>query len=363
MNRLPIAVANFATTDERKEGYLKMAEYCAAFSAGKTSLGEKTFAEADKIMSDWFLNEIEFMSGKKLENFSGNLEVFANLGDVQQVGFAILGIATDLILPDTLSNDLGHISELKFGAFGETLKIDMKPRDLFVVSKGGRNKRSFDLKRQFMGTATIVPERHVISVGVSLYDILTGAYSLAEFIMKAVRSLEVQFRYDIYDAFSTAVKTLATSGDTQLQFAGYTQDDAIKLAQKVTAWNGGARAIFLGTKLAISKMLPASSNYRFDLGSEYARVGHVREFFGFDVLELEQIADYTTEFKLKLNDEEIYVISPLSDKIVKCFVEGSTLSNVNGNFANANLQVGADLSKSWGVGVYTSALAGVITLS
>ena len=362
MNRLPMTVANFATTDERKEGYLRMPEYCAAFSAGKIPLGEKTFAEADKIMSDWFLKEVETMSGKSLENFSNNLEVFANMRDVQEVSFAILGMVTDLILPDALIKDLGYLVDIKFGAFGESLKIDMQPRDLFVVSKGGRNKRSFDLKRQYKGTATIIPEPRTISVGISLYDILRGAYSLAEFIMKAVRSLEAQMKYDIYDAFTTAVNTLSAAGDSKLKFAGYVETDAISLAQKVTAWNGGKKAIFLGTRVALKSMLPASTNYRFTLGDEYFTLGHVRDFNGFAVVELEQIADYTTEFKLKLKDDEIYVISPMSDKIIKGFVEGSTLSNVNGNFANANLQVGADLVKSWGVGAHTSSIAGVIIL-
>ena len=50
--------------------------------------------------------------------------------------------------------------------------------------------------------------------------------------------------------FSTAMNALSSSGDTQLKVAGYSQSDAIGLAQKVTAWNGSKKAVFLGTKLA-----------------------------------------------------------------------------------------------------------------
>jgi hypothetical protein len=362
MNKLPITVANFAANNEdRLEGYKKMTEYYQAFCAGKTPINGVSFSEANEKVHGWFMEEIKTLSGKDPANYS-DLAMYANFTDVKEAAFAIVGMVTDLIIPDSLTKSM-PIANIAYGAWGDSLKIDMQPRDLFIVSKGGRAKRSFDIKRQFKGTATIIPEPHVLTVGVSLYDILTGKYSLAEFIMKAVMSLEVNMKYDIYDAFTTALNALATSGTAKLKYAGYTQDDAIELAQKVTAWNGGKKAIFLGTNVALSKILPASTNYRFDLGSEYTKIGHVRDFFGFDCVELEQIADYKTEFSLKIANDEIYVISPMSDTIVKGFVEGSTLTNVNGNYANANLQVGADLYKSYNFGVHTSSIAGIIDLA
>ena len=63
-----------------------------------------------------------------------------------------------------------------------------------------------------------------------------------------------------------------------------------------------------------------------------------------------------------LDDEKIYVLCPGTDKLVKVFVEGSTLANNETNFYNANLQQVATLYKSYGVGAFTSALAGEIAL-
>ena len=256
------------------------------------------------------------------------------------------------------------IAEVKNGAWGDSLKIDLKPRDLFIVSKGGRNRRTYDITRQFKGEKTIVPEVHGITVGISLYDVLRGAYSLAEFVSKAVLSIETQMRYDIYDAFAAAMNALPNSaGAGQLRVTGWSQDTAIALAQKIQAWNGGAKPVFLGTKLALSKILPASTNARILLGDEYVRVGYMRDFMGISTVELEQVADYTTEFAVKLDDDKIYVVCPGTDKMVKVFIEGSTLSNVDAPYANANLQQTATLYKSYGVGAVSSALAGVIELS
>jgi hypothetical protein len=363
MNQMPISVLTFTAGDEdRKEGYSKFVEYVKAFEKKEDTVGNVSFAEADAKMLDFVKEEIFYMTGKKTENFR-RIEDYCNNTDVKEAFFAIVGMLTDLVMPDALIKDISAIATIKNVGWGESLKIDMQPRDLFVVSKGGRGKRSFDIKRQFKGTATIIPEPRDISVGISLYDILRGAYNLAELVMKAVLSLEVQVKYDVYDALSTAMNALSTTGDTKLKVAGYSQSDAIGLAQKVTAWNGGRKAIFLGTKLALSTILPASTNYRFDLGSEYVKMGHLRDFFGFDVVELEQIADYTTEFKVKLSDTQIYVVSPGADKIIKVLFEGSTMSNVHGNYDKANLIVNGDLSKSWGVGAYTSAIGGLITVT
>ena len=361
--RLPNSVLNFTTNDEeRKNAYSKFVEYYESYINGKkSSAAGTTFEEMNSKMLKFYTDEIERMSGRKVSDYN-DLATFCNFSDVRESAFAIIGMITDLIIPDTLIKDLGVIAEVKNGAWGDTLKVEIEPRDLFVVAKGGRAKRDFDITRQFKGEKTVVPEVHAISVGISLYDVLRGAYTLAEFVRKAVLSIETEMRYDIYDAFATMMNSLPTSGSAALKISGFSQDSAIALAQKVSAWNGGRQAIFLGTKLALSKILPASTNTRILLGDEYIKVGYLRDFFGVSCVELEQVADYKTEFAVKLDDEKIYVLCPGTDKLVKVFVEGSTLANNETNFYNANLQQVATLYKSYGVGAFTSALAGEIAL-
>lgn len=364
MAKLPSNILAFtAGSAERNEGYANFVEYYSVYKEGKTQNenGVK-FSEMDSKMLSFFSDEIARLSGKKQSDVN-DLATYCNFSDVKEAAFAVVGMLTDLIIPDALIKDLGIIAEVKNGGWGDSLKVDLKPRDLFVVSKGGRARRTFDIERQFKGEKTIVPEVRAITVGISLYDVLKGTYSLAEFVAKAVLSIETQMKYDIYDAFAAAMGALSNvAGAGQLRISGFSQDTAIALAQKVQAWNGGAKPVFLGTKLALSKILPASTNSRILLGDEYVKVGYMRDFMGISTVELEQVADYTTEFAVKLDDEKIYIICPGTDKMVKVFVEGSTLSNVEGNYANANLQQVATLYKSYGVGAISSAIAGVIEL-
>lgn len=365
MTKLPNNILAFtANSADRQEGYKNFVEYYSLYKEGKTSNSAGvTLSEMSDTMLNFFKDEVERLSGKRQSDVN-DLAQYCNFTAVKEAAFAVVGMLTDLIIPDALIKDIGVLAEIKSGAWGDSLKVDLKPRDLFVVSKGGRNRRTYDVTRQFKGEKTIVPEFRGVSVGISLYDVLTGKYSLAEFVSKAVLSLEVNMKYDIYDAFAKAMSELSnTTGAGQLRISGWEQDSAIALAQKVQAWNQGAKPVFLGTKLALSKILPASTNARILLGDEYVRVGYMRDFMGISTVELEQVADYQTEFAVKLDDKKVYVICPGTDKMVKVFIEGGTLANVDGNFTNANLTQSATLYKSYGVGAVSSALAGVIELA
>lgn len=364
MIKLTNSILNFtANSTERREGYKSFVEYYELYKSGKRA-NEKgvTLEEMNDKMLKLFTDEIERMSGKKMSTYS-DIATYTSFSDVQQAAFAVIGMITDLIIPDALIKDLGYIAEIKNGGWGESLKVELQPRDLFVVSKGGRNRRRYDITRFYKGESTIIPEPHGITVGISLYDILTKKISLAELVSRAAQSMEVNVKRDIYYVFAQAMDNLPSSGTNSLLVNGWSTDAAVKLIQKVEAWNGGAKAIMLGTKLALSKVIPESTNVRFLLGDDYFKLGHLREYFGTSVIEMEQIADYNTEFGVLLPDDKIYVICPGVDKAVKVFFEGSTQSKIDTDYENANLVVTGTIYKSYGVGAISSALAGVIKLS
>ena len=181
--RLPNSVLAFTANDtERKDAYSKFVEYYESYMNGKkSSPNGTTFEEMNSKMLQFYKDEVERMSGRKISDYA-DLAQFCNFSDVRESAFAIIGMITDLIIPDALWKDFGAIAEIKNGAWGDTLKVDIEPRDLLIVAKGGRARRDFDITRQYKGEKTIVPEVHAISVGISLYDVLRGAYTLAELL-------------------------------------------------------------------------------------------------------------------------------------------------------------------------------------
>jgi len=291
-----------------------------------------------------------------------NFAVWANDPTVKYHTFAVVGAMIDAIIPETIIDSIGVYADIRFAGFGDSFQFNIEPRDLFAVSRVSKGKRTGFCQKQFGTTKTLAPVNHRCTVQVSLYKVLCGQESLAKFTMKAVRSIESELTYNTYDAMVAGLNAI-TPGANTLHLASYTQDGAINLAQKVTAWNQNNKAVFVGTQIALSKILPADTNYRYLLDSDYVKFGYIKEFGGFGILVLPQIADYTSgTFGLKLADNEIYVISPSSDKLVKVGIEGDTLTYVDDIDSNANLTQNATINKMWDVGFMTSSIAGLIEL-
>jgi len=276
--------------------------------------------------------------------------------------FAVIGAMVDAILPDAIIDSVGLYTDVRVGGYSDSFSFDIKSRDLFVVSKAGKGKRTSEVHKQFEGQVTIVPEFHDITVQVALYKVLAGKENLAEFALKAAKSLEAQMTVDAYNAFNTAMESLDNAGDDLLRVAGYSQSTFVELCQKVTAWNGGNKSIAVGTQLALQSILPGDANYRYDLESDFAKIGFVKTAFGTDLMVLPQVAS-SSPFTLALDDNNIYILSPSAQKLIKLCLEGATLSITNGIYDNANLTQNTTMKKSWGCGVATSSVAAIITLS
>lgn len=373
--RIPTQVLQFAGGDQNLGMYKMFADYWNHYQAmnGKAVDYQKTtvvdgkevelsFSEKEDRLNKALIKEIVRKAGiSDISQFP--LEQWAGHPTLRWASFAVVSALIDMILPQSLIQTIGLYSSIKAIGWGDSAAFDIKPRDLFVVSKAGRGMRQAELQKQFNGQVTILPEPRQISVSVSLYRVLSGKESLSDFVAKALASLETQMTYDVYAAFATAMGAISNTASTGLRVAGYSQAEFVRLSQTVRAWNGGATPLAIGTQAALANILPADANYRYDLSSEYVKLGYIRNFQQTDIMMLPQIADYATPFGLKLADNRVWIVSPSVDKIVKVVLEGSMLSYMDDVYANANLVQNATLQKSYGIGVATNSVGATIELS
>jgi len=320
-----------------------------------------SFEEKEALMNAALKREILRVSS--IQNFAEfPLEAWVTNPMLSWATFAVVSAMIDMILPESIIDTIGAYAEVRTIGWGDTAVFDVEPRDLFVVSKAGHGQRSTEVHKQFRGTISITPVMHELTVAVSLYKVLAGQESLATFVSKVVRSLETELSTNVYDAFASAAAALPTTATTGLQVAGYSQAALVRLCQQVTAWNQGAKAVIMGTQLALVNVLPDDGNYRYFLEDDYMKLGFVKSAFGFDVIALPQVADLVTPFGLRLANERLWILSPSSQKLIKVVLEGSTLSNTDSTFANANMLQKSSMYKSWGAGVATNSVAGVLTI-
>jgi hypothetical protein len=217
---------------------------------------ELTFAKKEEELNAALKKEILRKAGiTDISQFP--LETWSNHPLLKWAAFAVVSAVVDMILPETLIKSIGIFTDIKSIGWGDSAAFDVKPRDLFVVSKAGRAKRTTEVHRQYTGQVVVLPELRELTVGVSLQKILAGKESLAEFLSKAVLSMESQVTVDAYTAFAAAMAAIDNTASTGLRTAGYSQSEFVRLSQTVKAYNMGAEPVAIGTQAALASILPA----------------------------------------------------------------------------------------------------------
>jgi hypothetical protein len=320
-----------------------------------------SFAEKEELLNASLIREIGKRAGV---DFSAQaIEQVANHPLVSWAAGNIVSQMIDAVLPDTIIDSTSAYAEVRQIGLGESALFDIDSRDLFPVSKAGRlGMREAEMHKATTGQVTMIPEMRQVTVGVSLFRVLTGQESLAKFTAKVLRSIEAAMTKDIYDVFAAATLALSTTASTGLRVIGYTQADLTKLAQKVSAFSGGASPVVLGTKVALGSIFPDDANYRYEIDSEFVKLGYLRTISGINVFEMPQVADWTSPFATLLSDAYIYIVAPGTDKIVKVVLGGAMMSNVNGPYQTATLMQNATMWKAWKCAVVTSSVGAHMTL-
>lgn len=323
---------------------------------------ELTFAEKEDKLNAALKREIMRAAG--ITNFDAfPVAAWQSHPTLRWASFAVVSAMIDMILPDVIVDTMGAFSEVRNIALGDIAQFTVKPNELFVVSKASRlGKRTTELHKWYSGEVTVLPEAREMTVYVSLIKVLEGRESLAEFVTTMVRSFEYSVNLDVYTAFTAAMDSIPVVPNTGLNVAGYTAAEFARLGQAVRTWNGGSNVVAMGTQVALSKILPANANYRYDIDSDFVRLGYLNNFHGVQTMVMPQMADLSNPFGLRLPDNKIYFFSTGSQKIVKVVFEGSTLSWQDGPYDRANLMQTSTMWKSWGTGIVTNAVAGVMTV-
>lgn len=366
--KIPAHVASFSQQFNITEVFEKFTDlfnhYLANNGSAKAEYDKTvSFAEKEQKMNETLIKAIETVSGIPSTMGFAKESMISN-PNYNWATFAIVNALVDMVIPDTLLDSIGAYTGIKTGGLNDSFTYHIKSNDLFTVTKvGNGGKRVSNAQKDFEGIATLVPVERDITVQVSLYRVLNGDESLAEFVMKAARSMETEMTLDAYSAFSTAMDALPNTVGSGLRIAGYSQDGIVNLAEVVGGYNNGAKPVIMGTQTALSKVVPSDSNYRYQLESDYVTMGYVKTAFNYDLMVMSQKVDWKDKFKTVLNNKRLYIISPSAQKIVQQAIAGATTSIATGAYDNANLTQTTTLKKKWATGVITNATAGVITLA
>lgn len=341
---------------------------CINEKKGAVAFADHSKEEMNKLINKAFAAELGKQAGVEFSDNMSKTDVQRQCNNPMVKYFAnqIQDVLIDAVFPIVLgASSLKYIADVKYADLGDTIKFDIKSNALFTVSKAGFRQRETNKQRTFRTTVTMYGENHELTVGTTLFEVITNQSYVAEEIMKIARSMELAMYTECVEAFENTMNGLTNS----LKVGGYSEAALVELCQKVQAYNGGAKPIIIGTPLAVKDITPDAwgnttiPNIMGLLDDSYVRMGYIPTFNGYQVIPVEQTADLTSDdYGLKLDDNKLYVISPAADKVMKLGVFGGTMSHTDAPYDKANLAINTTTTKAWGVECVTNAVAGVVEL-
>lgn len=289
--------------------------------------------EKESKVTECFFSEVEKRAGVVRAGVSP--EQWASHPNVKWAAMSVLEATVNSILPATVNPSIGLYTDIRYVGYGDIVKFKVKPRTLFTLSKGAHGERTTFRQRQFDGDVIITPQEHIITVFTDMYRVLAGKENLAEFIRLVALSIETEMTKEATLAMTTGMAQGTYPAALSISGA-FDATRLITLGETVQAYNYGVRPVIAGTATALSKVLPDSSlGFRGMYGADNATIGLIKDFYGFDLLRLPQVAT-GVNFGLAIDPNTLYVITPALDKLVKGVVS-NTLTNSNQYYENADL--------------------------
>ena len=319
------------------------------FSTKKQYSQSKTLEEKEMIVNAAIAKEVDKLAG--VDTSLINKEAYATNPTYLWANNAVINKLVDMVIPDILTEDFLNVAEVVQIGYGDSAEFDIKSSDLFYVSKTGNSRRHVEAQRQFTGHTSIPVSNHVITTETDMYRVLAGKESPAEYAMKVVLSIESEIAKDIMAAITSSFTTLGT----KFKENSYDEKAFQKLATRVTAANGGARAVAMGTDLALSTVLPSDDYLKMGLGEDYTKVGYLPVFKKVPLIGISQKIDWTSEdYGFALPDDKIFFISPGAPKLIKIVIEGGSLTFSDDFASNGNLTQVSSLHSRFGVGLVSN---------
>lgn len=224
----------------------------------------------------------------------------------------------------------------------------------------GTGERTSFRQTKFAKDVIVAPVEHIITIYVDMYRVLAGKDSIGLFLRNVVLSVEQDMYAEAISALTTGL-TAATAGTAYTYSGNFDMTSLLQMAQRVEVYNSGVQPVIAGSAVALSKVIPNSAyGWRMNVDGRNPAIELVQSVYGYPVLKLNQAA--AKNGGLVLPDNQIFVVSPAQDKLVKGAVS-NTLTNSNEFYQNADITQNYTMRRNYAFTYASAAKAGIYTIN
>jgi hypothetical protein len=213
------------------------------------------------------------------------------------------------------------MAELRNLADGDSETFDIGSKSLFTVEDVGYSNNTTRLQYQFMKPEFLTPRPKDAAIAVDLYQFNAIGFDFG----KQMAKLAISFRVAMYDSIIAAIFDTTPLTGTPFYKAVFAKTTWQELANRVAGANGSP-AMAYGTNVALGKASDTvGDKWAYGVSEEFVKNGFIRDLYGVNAMELRQaVSSNDANYTFKVPDNKILVLTPATDKPVKCVMEGQT---------------------------------------
>ena len=278
----------------------------------------------------------------------------------------ILAQAITPTVPMVTSNNYTQLFDTVQVGWGDQAKFTVESNELFTVYDIANGIQMGTQQTFYNNEYSIPTQKKSISVQVSWYQVAAGKMDWGKFAVKCAKSFEAYIYASAVKAMTNAITNAGSLGISGYVAAGFTDDNWVKTAQDVGLANGGADVYALGTRIALSKVMPSDTSFRYLPTDDIVTVGYLPTYKDVPLMRLDQALIPNTinnTPKHLVSDEYIFMIAMGGHKPIKIVFEGNNVVVAPDPMTTKDLTYGMTISMYMGVDTIVGSKFGVVDLS
>lgn len=309
------------------ETLMKQYQYIQNPTANKhlEKFSQGDYRENNEIFRDSLFKECYSVSNLDPEKV--NLAQAWTFSSFERMHFSVI----ETIIARTTSKSnvemfMGNLAEVRNMADGDSMNIDIKAKNVYLLSKVARGMNSSHIQRRFGQNVTLTPSTRQCTIGFEEHQIISGRIDYGRELALATEGIKTSMLIEVQALLFGSSNPIGN----KLIENTYTESAFRALIQKVQAKNGSANVITAGTDIALSAILPTETAFLQPLGLDYMKQGYVINPFGTKSLVFPQAVD--SQDDLILPNDKIVVFTAGVDRPIKIGMGGNVkIINTNGD--------------------------------
>lgn len=274
---------------------------------------------------------------------------------------AVIAQITNAIVPEVVNDTFSRfLSEVHQVGFGETARFIIESNDLFKVNAKAEGVRKGVDQPVFDDEITLNARPCTIDAAIDWYPMIAKILDFGSFALRIAKSFSAYIFLKAIKGMTVATSEFGAAYSTN----GVTPQLWGTLRERVSAANGGANVIAVGTAVALSSV-SLQGNFQVEIGEEMNKVGYLDQYLGVPLVAVNNVlvpGTTNTTATLALDDKKIYMIPVAGTRPVKILFEGDEVSVAFNPDETSDKRYGISIEMRIGVSAIVSSKYGTINL-